>query len=92
MALKRRPLLQRLLDGQPLDARTELNAVAVGVIDHELGVFRLAHRRAVRQQNHVGLDLAGDGEVLLAALGRFLDRAAAAVTGRAAAGDARRGK
>ena len=45
-------------------------------------------RGAVREQDDVGLDLAGDGEVVLAPRGGVFARRAAGVAGRAARGDA----
>src|SRR5947207_1567075 len=85
---RRRALLERPLDREPLDAGAELNTVTTRAVDHELRVGRLDDRRAVRQQEDVGLDRPGEVEVLPAARGGLLQRQGGRVARRAAARDA----
>ena len=74
---RRRARLERPLDRHPLDARAELDAMAAGMIEHELRVVGLDDRGAMGKQDDVGFDLAGDREMLLAARGGVGERRAA---------------
>src|SRR5690348_1010062 len=59
--------LERSFDRKPLDARSDLNAVGIRVVEQVLGVLGNHERRSMSQQDHVRFDSFSNFEMSLRA-------------------------
>ena len=78
----------RAFDGHAFDARAELDAMATRSGDDVGGIGRIDDRRAVGEQDDIGLDCPRNGEMPLAPRRRFGERGRARVACGPAGGDA----